>query len=199
MKLSFYLATKNPNKLREVRQVLKDTGITVMPCPRDVIFPEETGSTFEENALMKARYLKRILGEENVAGEDSGLSVAGLDGLPGVQSARFAGEDCDDGKNIGKLLKLLEACKDSGCRKAEFVTVVAFISPREEKIFRGSVEGVITLSPRGRNGFGYDPVFEIPGTGRTFAELAASEKNSLSHRAAAFRNLAEYLIKRYNT
>lgn len=199
MKLSFYLATKNANKLREITRILKGTGISVMSCPEGVVFPEETGKTFEENALMKARYLKRILGDANVVGEDSGLCVKILNGLPGVLSARFAGRDCDDEKNIKKLLGLLEDYRDIECRKAEFITVTAFVSPQEEKIFRGSVEGVITLSPRGRNGFGYDPVFEIPGTGKTFAELTISEKNRFSHRARAFKNLAGYLIKRYNT
>lgn len=199
MKLSFYLATKNANKLREIRQVLKDTGICVMPCPESVVFPEETGKTFEENALMKARHLKDILGDENVAGEDSGLAVAKLDGLPGVLSARFAGKDCDDGKNIKKLLGLLENYENVEDRKAEFVTVAAFVSPQGEVVFSGSVEGFITSGPRGSNGFGYDPVFEIPGTGKTFAELPAAEKNRVSHRSIAFRKLAEYLIKRYNT
>ncbi len=199
MKLNFYLATKNENKLREVRQVLKNTGISVLPCPEDVVFPEETGDTFEENALMKARYLKSILSDENVAGEDSGLAVEKLGGLPGVLSARFAGVDCDDSKNIKKLLGLLADSADPACRKAEFITVVAFVSSREEKIFRGAVSGIITSCPRGFGGFGYDPVFEIPGTGKTFAELTESEKNGLSHRAAAFGKLADYMIKRYNS
>jgi XTP/dITP diphosphohydrolase len=196
MKLNFYLATKNKNKLCEIREILKNTGISVIPCPDGVVFPEETGKTFEENALVKARCLKDIVGFENVVGEDSGLSVEKLKGLPGVLSARFAGEDCNDGENIKKLLGLLAGFKNIEDRKAEFVTVVALITPEGEKNFVGSVKGVITFSPRGENGFGYDPVFEIPETGKTFAELSITEKNRFSHRSIAFRKLANYLLKR---
>jgi len=192
------LATKNKNKLREIREILKDTGISVIPCPAGVVFPEEEGKTFEENALMKARYLKGIVKNENVVGEDSGLSVERLNGLPGVLSARFAGTDCDDRKNIKKLLALLSDCENIRDRRAEFITAVALVTPDEEKLFIGSVKGLITFTPRGNNGFGYDPVFEIPGTGKTFAELSSAEKNNLSHRSIAFRKLAKYMIKRYN-
>jgi XTP/dITP diphosphohydrolase len=115
-----------------------------------------------------------------------------------VLSARFAGGDCDDGENINKLLGLLRDCGNVEDRKAEFVTVVAFAGPMEERIFRGTVKGFITFSPRGNGGFGYDPVFEIHGKGKTFAELSAVEKNKLSHRAVAFRKLVDYMIKGYN-
>jgi XTP/dITP diphosphohydrolase len=198
MKLNFYLATKNKNKVYEAKEILKGTGISVIPSPSDVIFPEETGKTFEENALMKARHLKYTLGDVNVVGEDSGLVVKMINGLPGVLSARFAGDDCNDRKNIKKLLGLLAGFRNIEDRKAEFVTVVALVSSQEEKTFVGSVEGFITFSPRGKNGFGYDPIFEIPGTGKTFAELSITEKNRFSHRAIAFRKFADYMLKRYN-
>jgi len=196
MKLSFYLATKNKNKVKEIQNILKDTGIKVLPCPENVKFPEETGETFEENAFIKANHLKKILeGDVLVAGEDSGLVVEKLNGLPGVNSARFSGFHGDDKKNIEKLLKMMENFKNKEDRKAKFITVICFIENREKKFFRGEVEGYITFKPRGKSGFGYDPVFEIPEKGKTFAELSLKEKNKLSHRNKAFRKLAEYLKK----
>lgn len=196
MMLTFYLATKNQNKVKEIQAILKNTGIIVKPAPSDVQFPDETGNTFEENAIIKARYLKKITGIEPVAGEDSGLVVEKLNGLPGIMSARFAGPYGDDKKNIEKLLEMLAPYKKMEERKAKFVAVVSLIMAGEEKFFRGEIEGYITFKPRGTNGFGYDPVFEVPGTGKTFAELTMEEKNRISHRAIAFRKLADYLLKR---
>jgi len=196
MKLSFYLATKNKNKVKEVQNILKDTGIKVLPCPENVKFPEETGNTFEENAFIKANYLKNFLKDNiPVVGEDSGLVVEKLNGLPGVNSARFSGIHGDDKKNIEKLLKMMENLKNKEDRKAKFVTVVCLIENKKRKFFRGEVEGYITFEPRGENGFGYDPVFEIPEKCKTFAELSIEEKNKISHRNRAFRKLAEYLKK----
>lgn len=192
MKSSIYLATKNANKLREVRHILQGTGLLIKSCPPDIVFPEETGATFEENAFLKAEHLKRITGGEFVAGEDSGLSVEKLNGLPGVFSARFAGGG--DAENIEKLLGMLSAYKDTADRKAKFITVIVLLGPLGKMTFTGEVEGFITFSPRGTNGFGYDPVFEIAGAGRTFAELSAEEKNRVSHRSTAFRKLADYLF-----
>jgi len=194
MKLNFYLATKNANKLREARHILQGTGILVKPCPAGVIFPEERGKTFEENAFRKAAHLKEFVGDEPVAGEDSGLVVEKLNGLPGIFSARFSGSG-DDAKNIKKLLGMLSRYKDVTDRKAKFVAVIVLLGSHGKLTFTGEAEGFITFSPRGGNGFGYDPVFEIEGTGRTFAELSAEEKNRVSHRSAAFRKLAEYMLK----
>lgn len=188
------MATKNANKLREVGQILQGTGIAVRPCPGSIVFSEERGRSFEENAFIKAACLKKIVGDEPVAGEDSGLVVERLDGLPGVMSARFAGNG-DDSKNIEKLLDMLSGYRDIADRKARFVTVVVFLGPAGKITFTGEAEGFITFFPRGRNGFGYDPVFEMEGTGKTFAELSAEEKNRVSHRSAAFRKLAEYMLK----
>ncbi|MCM8761975.1 MAG: RdgB/HAM1 family non-canonical purine NTP pyrophosphatase [Candidatus Omnitrophica bacterium] len=196
MILTFYLATKNQNKVLEIQEILKNTGILVKPAPAGIVFPEETGKSFEENALIKARYLKKFVDKEPVAGEDSGLIVEKLRNLPGVISARFAGEPPDDRKNIEKLLEMLLSYRDITERKARFITVIALVENNEEKIFRGEIDGFITFAPRGNNGFGYDPVFEIPSIGKTFAELTIEEKNSISHRARAFRKLADYLLKR---
>jgi len=192
----FYLATKNHNKVSEIRTILKGTGILVYPAPKGIIFPEETGNSFEENALIKARYLKNMVRVEPVVGEDSGLIVEKLGDLPGIISARFAGEPPDDRKNIKKLLDLLSPYKKIEDRKARFITVAVLIESGKEMIFRGEVDGLITFTPRGTNGFGYDPVFEIPELGKTFAELTMEEKNRISHRAIAFRKLADYLLKR---
>ncbi|NLG12575.1 MAG: RdgB/HAM1 family non-canonical purine NTP pyrophosphatase [Elusimicrobia bacterium] len=196
MTSSFYLATKNLNKVLEIRNILRDKDILVKPAPSDISFPEETGKTFEKNALLKAHYLQKFLGREFVVGEDSGLVVEKLGGLPGVLSARFAGEPSDDRRNIEKLLDLLAPYKDIKERKAKFVTVAALIFNGKEEVFKGEVDGFITFAPRGSNGFGYDPVFKIYETDKTFAELTMEEKNRISHRASAFRQLAEYLLNK---
>jgi len=196
MKLSFYLATKNKNKIKEIQNILKNTGIEVLPPPENIKFPEETGKTFEENAFIKANYLKKVLRDNiPVVGEDSGLVVEKLNGLPGVNSARFSGIHGDDKKNIEKLLKMMKNIKNKEDRKAKFITVICLIENKGKKFFRGEVEGYITFEPIGENGFGYDPVFEIPEIGKTFAELSMEEKNEISHRNRAFKKLAEYLKK----
>lgn len=196
MKSHFYLATRNTNKVKEVRQIMEASGTDVFPCPAGIIFPEESGDTFKANALIKAEHLRKYLPGEPVAGEDSGLVVAKLNGLPGVNSARFAGTHGDDGENIKKLLEMLSASENIEERKAKFVTVIAFIGPGATKFFRGEIEGFITFVPRGSGGFGYDPVFEVPCMGKTFAELTLHEKNMISHRAEAFRKLSLYLLKK---
>ena len=196
MKLHFYLATNNVNKINEVRQIMKIAGIEVFPSPSNIDFPEEKGKTFEENALAKAKYLKKYLPLESVAGEDSGLEVESLGGLPGIHSARFAGQHGDNTKNIKKLLDSLLIYKNVNERKAKFISVIAFIDSNGIRFFRGEVEGFITFSPRGNNGFGYDPVFETQESGKTFAELSMEEKNKISHRADAFKKLSLYLLTR---
>ncbi|HOV21376.1 MAG TPA: RdgB/HAM1 family non-canonical purine NTP pyrophosphatase [bacterium] len=197
MKLNFYLATKNRDKIKEIQDILKDTGIEVIKCPEDIMFPEETGNTFEENAFIKANYLKNFLKNNiPVVGEDSGLMVEKLGGLPGVKSARFSSTYRDDRKNIEKLLKMMGNIKNKEDRKGKFITVICLIEDHKRKFFKGEVEGIITFQPRGENGFGYDPVFEIPEIGKTFAQLSVEEKNKISHRSIAFRKLAEYLLKK---
>ncbi|MCM8769330.1 MAG: non-canonical purine NTP pyrophosphatase, partial [Candidatus Omnitrophica bacterium] len=133
------------------------------------------------------------LSGEAVLGEDSGLVVPAIGGLPGVYSARFAGPRAKAEENNRKLLKMMVHLPHSWQRRATFVSVVVLILGREIKFFRGQVEGVITTEPRGKAGFGYDPVFEIPAVGRTFAEMSLEEKNRYSHRAKAFWSLADFL------
>lgn len=158
--------------------------------------PPETGTTFVENALIKARHAARITGLPAIA-DDSGLVVAALGGAPGVRSARFAGEQADDDANIAKLLAALAA--PGLDRSAEFhCALVALRDPDEAAplVAMGCWAGQIAREPRGRHGFGYDPVFFDPKLGRTAAELAAAEKNHVSHRGAALRRLVELLKNR---
>ncbi len=195
MRFNFYLATKNVNKVNEVRRIMSGNNIDVLPCPEGIDFPDENGVTFEENALLKAAHLRSLLPGAFVAGEDSGLEVEMLGGQPGVNSARFAGIHGDDRANIKKLLESLSSFRRMEDRKARFVTSVAFIGSGSPVFFRGEIEGFISLFPRGSGGFGYDPVFILPSSGKTFAEMTPEEKNLVSHRASAFRKLSLYLQK----
>jgi len=191
MKLCFYLATKNKNKFKEIKEIMGKNFEILLP-PDFIEFPEEKGNTLEENAYLKAEYLSRFFKDFYIVGEDSGLFVEKLNGLPGVISARFSGER-DDKKNIEKLLDMMKGYKNKEERKAKFITVVCLIGKEEKKFFKGEIDGYITFEPKGNNGFGYDPVFEIPEIGKTFAELSSDEKNKISHRTRAFLKLKEYL------
>ena len=189
------LATRNRGKLRELALLLDGLGIELVTI--DEVAPaarlDEDGVTFEENALLKARQAAAATGLPAIA-DDSGLEVDALQGAPGVYSARYAGEGADDQSNNTKLL---EALRDVPAerRRARFRCVAAFVDPaRGTEVARaGACEGEILLAPRGDGGFGYDPLFLVPGLGRTMAELPLDEKNRLSHRAAAFRALAAAL------
>jgi XTP/dITP diphosphohydrolase len=194
MKLCFYLATKNKNKFKEIKEIMGKNFEILLP-PDFIEFPEEKGNTLEENAYLKAEYLSRFFKDFYIVGEDSGLFVEKLNGLPGVISARFSGER-DDKKNIEKLLDMMKGYKNKEERKAKFITVVCLIGKEEKKFFKGEIDGYITFEPKGNNGFGYDPVFEIPEIGKTFAELSSDEKNKISHRTRAFLKLKEYLEKK---
>lgn len=191
MKLA--IATNNQHKLQEIRAILgdsfeellslKDLGIDV-----DV---EETGSTLEENALIKARAILALSGIATLA-DDTGLMVDALKGAPGVYSARYAGEEHDDAKNRALLLKNLDGVKD---RSAHFATVIALCYPDGKTLTAsGRVNGEILLSERGTEGFGYDSLFFSTELGKTFAEATQAEKNSVSHRGRALRAMLE-LVK----
>jgi len=156
--------------------------------------PEETGTTFTENALLKARHYARITGMLTLA-DDSGLEVDALHGEPGVYSARYAGPSASDADRVRLLLAKLEAVPER-LRTARFVCVVALVGEgRVEEIFSGIRNGFITTEPRGWRGFGYDPVFYLPEIDRTFAQLEAKAKNRLSHRAVAAHKAACHLWK----
>jgi XTP/dITP diphosphohydrolase len=180
------VASKNPDKIQEIEEVLGETGLAG-EIVRGLDWPdvEETGETLEENALLKARAVMEAVGLPAVA-DDTGLEVAALGGLPGVRTARYAGEEATYADNVDLLLRELEGVED---RRAWFRTAVALVMPdNSEIVVNGALEGVIASSARGSGGFGYDPVFEVEG--RTLSEMGVAEKNQFSHRARALRSLA---------
>lgn len=191
------VATRNRGKLKEIRAVL-DGLVDELLCAADVpALPEtvEDGATFVDNALKKAREACQASGLPVLA-DDSGLVVDGLDGRPGVLSARFAGPDADDAANNSKLLAEL-AMLPRASRKAAFVCVMAFVHPDgTEQVFQGMVSGRILDGLRGEGGFGYDPLFLVDGFQQTMAELSLEEKNHISHRGQALRAFKTYLQHR---
>ena len=195
--MKIVLASRNAKKIKELRELLSENipDIEILSLDDVGIFGEieENGVTFEENAYIKA-YTAAKSGYIGV-GDDSGLMVNALDGAPGVYSARYAGEHGDDEANNAHLLKNLADKADKG---AKFVSVVACVFPDDMKnphLFRGETAGVILNEYRGEGGFGYDPLFYIEDMGKTYAEMTADEKNSISHRGKAMRMLAEFLAK----
>lgn len=186
------VATQNVNKIKEISEMFSPLGFEVV-LQADAgldIEVEETGDTFEKNALLKARAVAMVC-DDFVLADDSGLCVDALDGRPGVYSARYAGEGASDAEKIKKLLGELE---NKTNRKAKFVTSMAFICPDgSEIVTMGEVFGKITDEPSGDNGFGYDPVFYCNELKKTFAEATSDEKNSVSHRGRALGALYEKL------
>ena len=188
------VATRNNGKIIEINALLSGLVDQVSSAADFVDFPEtvEDGATFEENALKKAREASRFSGLPALA-DDSGLVVDALNGRPGVYSARFAGVGAGDAANNARLV---EECSHIPAeqRQAAFVCVLAFVTPEGvEQLFSGRVSGQILSEARGDGGFGYDPLFLVDGMARSMAELTLAEKNSLSHRAQAFRKFREYL------
>jgi XTP/dITP diphosphohydrolase len=195
--MKLVLATNNKHKIREIRNIMAGLDVQLLTAADfpDFPDPEETGATLEENARLKAVKICRAIGLPALA-DDSGLEVDYLDGQPGVISARFAGPGCTFADNNRKLLRLLEGVPQNQ-RTARFRCVAALaLSETEVHLFEGAVEGLITPDLRGREGFGYDPVFFFPKLGKTFAEIPEEEKNRYSHRGRAFRKVAEFLRAR---
>lgn len=193
----FVLATANPDKACEVREILSEVlgEIDLLPRPANVPEVVEDGDTLEDNARLKAVALAEATGEPAVA-DDTGLEVDALGGAPGVFSSRYAGEAATYADNVAKLLAEL-AGVEPGHRTARFRTVaLARLPDGSEVVAEGVVEGRIADKPQGSGGFGYDPVF-VPagGDGRTFAEMSPAEKHALSHRGRAFRSLAAALTR----
>lgn len=189
------IATHNRHKAEEIRAVLRDLGpdlLTLDEFPHIGEIPE-TGSTLEENARIKAWAVFRATGLPALA-DDTGLEVDALNGKPGVYSARYAGENATYSDNVNKLLGELKHL-DMSSRRARFRTVIACVIDGREIIAEGEVSGYIAHKPEGENGFGYDPVFWIPALKRTCAQLSDEEKNSVSHRGHALRNLRKLLGK----
>lgn len=191
--MDFLIATHNMKKRDELQRILSPLGVHVLTADEagvDLTDVEETGTTFEENALLKARSGCKE-GKMPCIADDSGLCVDALDGAPGVYSARFAGEHGNDDKNNEKLLSLLSDVPPEK-RTARFVSTVACVFPDgRELVVRGECEGKIGYEKRGENGFGYDPLFYVGE--RTFAEFTPEEKDAVSHRGNALRALVKAL------
>jgi len=187
------VATANRGKLGELAALLAPLGVeTLAQSVFGIAPPPETGATFLDNALIKARHAARIAGLPAIA-DDSGLEVDALDGAPGVYSARFAGEDADDVANNAKLLAALANVPEEK-RSARYRALIVLVRDPDDPaplVGEGGWEGHIATAPRGRGGFGYDPLFIPAGSACTAAELTPAEKNSRSHRAAALRALME--------
>lgn len=195
------LATRNQGKVRELRSILSASGFDVQPLPENFPGIEETGCTFEENALIKAHAVAERLGLPSIA-DDSGLEVDALGGAPGVYSARYGDDipllegESRDGRNNRKLLAQMEGVED-GMRGARFRCCMAFVRPGEDDIVAcGSWEGRILRTPSGSNGFGYDPLFLDPEMGMTGAEMTREQKSARSHRGKAVRSLLEKMAAR---
>jgi XTP/dITP diphosphohydrolase len=187
------LASRNAAKLAELRRLL-GARYELLPLPRDAPEVAETGATFEENALLKARSAAAATGLPALA-DDSGLRVDALHGMPGVLSARWAGRRADDAANLELVLDQV-ADVPAGRRGAAFVCAAAVATPDgTEQVVVGEVHGALVREPRGRGGFGYDPIFVPDGDTRTTAEMSAAEKDAISHRGKAFRALADVLAE----
>lgn len=193
------LATSNRGKVAELAALLDEARLPMRITPQSALgvdAPSETGLTFIENALLKARHAARATGLPAIA-DDSGLVVAALGGAPGVYSARFAGTDADDRANVAKLLAALPA--SAAQRNARFHCVLVALERADDPapiVVSGTWDGEIATAPRGTGGFGYDPVFFVPALGVTAAELDPAAKNRFSHRGRALRELVELLKKR---
>lgn len=196
--MKFVLATHNPGKLREMGEILSSLGVEVV-SPADVgitVDVEETGTTFAENAMLKAKAICAASGLPAIA-DDSGLCVDALNGAPGVYSARYGGPGLDD---AGRYQLLLENMRGQLDRRCKFVSAICCCFPNGDRVeARGECAGTLAYAPKGADGFGYDPIFFVPGLKKTFAELSPEEKNAISHRGNALKafreKLEEYLKK----
>jgi XTP/dITP diphosphohydrolase len=188
--MELVFASNNPHKVKEIKSIL-GTSFTLLSLSDVNILEDipENESFIEGNALAKARYVHNVTGM-NVFADDTGLEIEALNGLPGVHSARFAGEDKNSSANIEKILNMLSGIEN---RNAQFRTVIALIFENKEYLFEGIVRGRIIAEKKGDMGFGYDPVFMPDDKTLTFAEMDLTEKNTVSHRAKAFEKLREFL------
>ena len=200
MEKTVVAASQNKHKIVEIEEITKKFGMKIVPRDEagvpnvDIV---EDGETFEENSYKKAFEIMKLCNNITIA-DDSGLEVDCLNGAPGVYSARFAGEICDDSRNNAKLISLIKDVPYEE-RTGRFVSVITMVYPDGRKIVaRGECEGHIILEARGNGGFGYDPHFVPLGWDKTFAELSSSEKNKISHRAKALIELEKQLVCQKN-
>ncbi|MDJ0912109.1 MAG: XTP/dITP diphosphatase [Desulfobacterales bacterium] len=192
--LTLVLATRNPGKTTEIRELLADFPITIQSLADFGPIPaiEEDGATFDENAYKKASETAKLLGMPAMA-DDSGIIVEALGGLPGVHSARYAGKDATD---VQRYQKLLEAMQHQTDRRAAFECVISIAVPTGAALtYEARCEGLIAAQPSGENGFGYDPIFYYPPLQKTFAEISMHEKNRVSHRGKALNELKQEFNK----
>tara|TARA_B100000676_G_C17743235_1_gene662507 strand:- start:114 stop:746 length:633 start_codon:yes stop_codon:yes gene_type:complete len=191
--MNIVVATHNMDKCKEILSELSDLNVSLKTLKEypEIGEIEETGTTLEENALIKVREVYTATGLPSM-GDDTGLEVDALDGEPGVYSARFAGENCSYQDNVNKMLKEMQNVPDLE-RGAQFRTVVAYKDSKRELICEGIVKGNITTEIKGFGGFGYDPLFYIPEYKKTFAEMTMEEKSKISHRGIAIRGMVQLL------
>ena len=195
--MKIILASKNQDKINEIKKILNDTGVLLKTC-NDIEIPEvdETGSTFVENAILKARSASLVTGMASIA-DDSGIEIEYLNGRPGIKSARYSGENATNEMNNVKLLDELRGVPYEK-RKACYRCVMVYMKFPDDPfpiITSGSWNGYITEKPAGENGFGYDPLFFLPEYNKTSAQISSKEKNRISHRAKALNELQEYFTK----
>jgi XTP/dITP diphosphohydrolase len=188
--MELIFGTHNQNKVEEINTLLPNhyclKSLTELGHESEI---EETGSSLEENALIKVRAIHNVY-KKNTFAEDSGLEVLALKGAPGVYSARYAGIEKNAQHNMDKLLNKLKGIKN---RQTQFRTIIALIFNEEEYLFEGVVKGNISIMAKGQNGFGYDPIFIPENKSLSFAEMSITEKNKISHRSRAFKKLVEFL------
>ena len=198
IKEKIVLASGNLNKVREINALLSITSYEIIPQSEfNVIEADETGTTFLENALIKARNAAQHT-KYPVIADDSGIEVDALDGKPGVFSSRYAGQNASDKDNLNKLIKNIKGLDPKDCH-ARFICSMVFLENMNEKdpiVVEGVWEGYVVVNPCGKNGFGYDPIFYIPSLGCTSAELSDDKKNELSHRGQALRLLIQRITGR---
>lgn len=193
------LATNNKSKVKEISEMMSGSDITFVSLADAGINVEveETGTTFEENALLKAREICKLSAKPTIS-DDSGLEIDALDGAPGIYSSRFMGEDTSYDIKNNALIEKLENVADPD-RTARFRCCMALVLPDgREFVTEGAMEGIIAREPKGINGFGYDPILFIPEYNRTSAELSSEEKNNISHRGEALRKMIEVIKKELN-
>ena len=196
--MKIVLATHNHDKEIELQHSLRGLDVDICSLSEypDIGEIEETGTTLLENSLLKAHTVHDRTGLPTIA-DDTGLEIDALDGAPGVYSARFAGLNATYEDNVNKLLSVMENVPDD-MRSAKFRTVISFVDEIQELWTEGFIEGIITETPRGNMGFGYDPIFYVPRLEKTFAELSTDEKNKISHRGLALQKLRKILVNVLN-
>jgi len=195
--LRLVFATGNQGKMREIRDIMSDSGYEIVSMKEAGVNPEieEDGKTFEENAMIKARAVSKLLPNDLVLADDSGLEVDALGGEPGIYSARYLGHDTPYSVKNADIIRRLEG-KEGAERSARFVCAIAAVFPDgKEKCVRATIEGQIGFEEKGEHGFGFDPIFYVPELGCTTAEIPESEKNKISHRGKALKLMKEELKK----